>query len=103
MTELDRIRIATMFATDAQLDLRPRAPSFLHRDLHQFTDAGLIDRGKRIFLYDFQFLVRREEGARIVAAHAEAGLREIVGAETEKLRGLGNLIRSERAARDFNH
>jgi hypothetical protein len=37
------------------------------------------------------------------AAHAQAGLREVVGAEAEEVGALRGLVGGERAARDFNH
>ena len=61
MAELHAVRIAAVFAADAELDVRPRLAAFLDGDLHQLADAGLIDRGERILLHDFQFGVRREE------------------------------------------
>ena len=72
-------------------------------DLHELADAGLVDRGERVLLQDFVLGVGAEEGARVVAAHAERGLGEVVRAEAEELRGLRDLVGGERAARDFDH
>ena len=58
MAELHGVRVATVFAADAQLDARTGLAALLHRDLHQLADAGLVDRGERILLDDFQLLVR---------------------------------------------
>ena len=44
-----------------------------------------------------------EEAAGIVAAHAETGLGEVVGAEAEELSGLRDFVGGERAARNFDH
>ena len=74
-----------------------------HRELHQLAHARLVNRSERIRLHDFQFGVGGQERAGIVAAHAEAGLRQIVRAEAEELGGLGNFVCRERAARDFDH
>ena len=41
--------------------------------------------GERVRLDDLVLLVVRQERAVVVAAHAEAGLRQVVGAEAEEL------------------
>ena len=72
VAELHAVRVAAVFAADAELDVGAGAAAFFDGDLHQLADAGLIDRGERILLHDFQFLIRRQERAGIVAAHAQA-------------------------------
>ncbi len=47
--------------------------------------------------------VLRQERTRVVARHAEAGLREVVGPEAEELRRLRDLVGRQRAARDLDH
>src|SRR5439155_19674677 len=95
--------IAAMLAADAELDVGTRAPSLLHCDLHELADAFLVNGSKRIFLEDLQLLIGREEGAGIIAAHAEPGLGQVVGAEAKELGSLGDLIGRERAARHLDH
>src|SRR5262245_13514713 len=63
VAELDAVRVSTMFAADAELDIGTRAASLLDGDLHELADAILINGRKRIFLEDLQFLVGREERA----------------------------------------
>ena len=103
MAELHAIRVAAVFAADAELDVGPRFVALRHRHLHQLADAGLVDGGERILLDDLQFLVRPEEGAGIVAAHAEAGLGQVVGAEAEEFGRLRDLVRGQCAARNLDH
>ena len=74
-----------------------------HRDLDQLADAGGVDRRERVLLDDLQLRILRQERARVVARHAEAGLRQVVGAEAEELGRLRDLVGGERAARDLDH
>ena len=103
MTELDGVGVTTMFAADAEFDVFFRFAAFFDGDLHEFADAGLVEAGEWVFLEDLILGVGIEEGSHIVAADSESGLSEIVGAEAEELRGLGDFIRSDRATRDFDH
>src|SRR5271154_5548739 len=103
MAEFHRIGVAAVFAADAELDVGSRLAALRDGDFHELADAGLVNRGERIFLHDLHFLIRAEEAAGIVAAHAERGLRQIVRAEAEELRRLRDLIGGQRAARNFDH
>ena len=103
MAELHGIGVAAVLAANAQLDARAGRIALLGRDLDQLADAGLVDGGERILLHDLVLGVSTEEGAGVVAGHAEAGLREVVGAEAEELSGLGDLVGGQRAARDLDH
>src|SRR5947208_4661054 len=103
MAEFHTVRVSAMFATDAQLDFRASTLAFFDRNLHELADASLVDRSKGVPLDDFQLLIRSEEGAGIVAAHRQGGLSQVVGAETEELSGLRDLIRREGAAGHFDH
>src|SRR5207244_4638860 len=94
---------ATGLAADAEFEVGPLLSTAFGRDLHELTDAGLVDRGEWIPLHDFQLLIRGQERAGIIAAHAERGLRQVVGAEAEELPVLRDLLGQERAARHFNH
>ena len=103
MAELDRVGIAAVLAADAELEVGPGLAAPGHGGLHELAHAGLVDRGEGVLLHDFELGVVREERAGVVARHAEAGLREVVGAEAEELGGLGNFVGGERAARDLDH
>ena len=77
--------------------------AFLDGDLHELADAGCVERGERVLLEDLVLDVGHEEVAHVVAADAERGLGEVVGAEAEELGGLRDFVSGERAARDFDH
>src|SRR5262249_23393786 len=103
MAELNAVGIASMLAADAELDVGTCLLPLCNGYFHQLANARLIHRGKWVFLDDFEFLIRSEERARVIAAHAKRGLREVVRAEAEELGGLRDFIRCEWPARDFNH
>src|SRR3954469_15875594 len=103
MAELHAARFATVFAADAQLDVRTRLAAQIACQLHELADTGLVDRCKRILLHDFQLLITAQERPRIIAAHAERCLGQVIGAEAEELRVFGDFIRDQGGARDFNH
>ena len=67
------------------------------------ADSGLVNRREGISLHDLQLLIRSKEGSRIVAAHSEAGLGQVIGAKAEELGGLGDLVGGDRSAGDLNH
>src|SRR5439155_5114751 len=103
MTEFDAVRLATVFATNPKLDVRPGFASQIAGDFHQTSDPLLIDRRERICIDDVEFGVSREETARVIPAHSESRLGKIVRAETEELGIAGDLVGHERRARDFDH
>lgn len=57
-----------MFSADAELDARAGFVAFLNGNLHESAHACLVNRGKRIGLADFQFRIRRQKAAGVVAA-----------------------------------
>ena len=63
--------------------------------------ASIVANG--LLLDDLELLILRQERTRIVARHAEAGLREVVGAEAEEFCRLRDLVSRERAARNLDH
>ena len=77
-----------MLAADADLEVRPGLAAARDPDLHEFADAGAVNRDERIDLENALRNISAEETRRIVAADAVGGLRQIVGAEREELRGL---------------
>ena len=92
-----------MFAADAQLDVRAGGAAEFHGNLHQLADAVLVNGSEDVLLDDFQFLVLRQEGAGVVAAHAQARLGQVIGAEGEELGGFRDFVSRDGSARDFNH
>lgn len=61
MAKLDRIWVAPVFSTDAELDVATRPAPFLDCDFHQLANSSLINRRERISFNNFQFGVMREE------------------------------------------
>jgi hypothetical protein len=74
-----------MLAADAELDVRARRPAPLGRDLDQLADALDVEADERIAREDALVDVGRQEAPGVVAADAEGGLRQVVGAEGEEL------------------
>src|SRR4029078_10767460 len=90
VAEGNRSRVATMLTADADLELRTRLAAALDPDLHEFTDTLRVERYERIDRQNSPRGVNSEKARRVVARNAEGRLREIVGAEQEELRGLGD-------------
>ena len=67
MTESDGARLAAVFSADAELEVRLDASALLNSDLHQLTNAGLINRLERIDSQDFLRNIRFEELVRVVS------------------------------------
>ena len=92
-----------MLAADTKLDIRTGHATALAGNVNKRADATNIDRCKWVVLDDLALAVARQEAAGVVAAHAESGLRQVIGTETEELRGLCNLICSNRGTRQLDH
>src|SRR6476661_3856080 len=103
MAELHAVGISAVFAADTELDVGTSLASLCDGHFHQLANARLINGRKRVLLDDFQFLIRTEEGARIIATHTQRGLCEVVGSEAEEFRRLCNLVRGEGSTRYFDH
>ena len=92
-----------MLAANSQLNVGTSLLAKLHRGADQLTHARHINGCEWIFGDDFQVGIFRQETSGVVTAHAQTCLREIIGAEREKLRGLRDLVSGKRATRNFNH
>src|SRR4029077_11134817 len=103
VTERHRGRIAAVFAANAELELLPHFAAALGGNADQFADAVAIERYERIARQNAFGRVNAQKACRIVAADAECGLREIVGAKREELRRLGDFVSFQRGARQFDH
>src|SRR5690348_18503664 len=101
MAEVDRARLAAMLPADSRLELRSCASSIGHRHADQLPDARFVDHLEGVVGEDATLHVPGKEASRIISAHAEGGLREIVGAEREELRTRRDLIGGERGARQL--
>jgi len=103
VAEFYRLGVAAVFAADAEFDVGAGALGFFNGDFHELADAALVDGGEGVLRHDLGFLIRTEEGAGVVARHAEGRLREVVGSEAEELGGLGDFVGGERTAWHFDH
>src|SRR5882757_9260654 len=88
VAERDGGGIAAMLAADAHLQIGPRLASARDADLDELADAVAIDRDEGIDLENALGDVGAEKTRGVVAADAVGGLRQVVGAEGEELRGL---------------
>ena len=80
------------------------AAAALDADPHQVADAVLVERLERVALEHAVLEVEGEELALgVVARHAERRLREVVRAEREEVRDLGDLVGAQRGARQLDH
>src|ERR1700722_11556741 len=103
MTESYGFGIAAMFAADAEFQISPSRASAFCSHTHEFANAINIDRDKRIARNQTARQILRKEISRIVAAHAERRLRQIIGTERKEFCGLRNLRCAQRRARQFDH
>ena len=103
VAELDGRRIAAVLAADAAAHAGTRLSAEFDRHLHQLADADGVEASEGIGLIDLVRIVCGKELARVVTREAEGHLREVVRAEAEEFRFLGDLVRGERRARDLNH
>src|SRR5438445_3370204 len=99
MAEPYRLRIATMFTANAELDLWPHAPSAFHCNGNHLADASRIDTHEWIAFDQAALHIFPKERACIVPRNAERCLRQVIGAETEELRDLRQLAGHQRRAR----
>ena len=74
-----------MFAANTKLDIGPRFAPAPDADFHQFTHAKPVDGHKRVHLKDAAGGIGAKETRRIVPAQTIGRLRQIIGAEAEKL------------------
>ena len=92
-----------MLSADADLQARPDGPALCNRDLHQLAHAHSVKRFKRVLRIDLHLDVRDQEPRRVVAAHPQRRLRQIVRPEAEEFGDAGDFIRRERAPRNLDH
>ena len=92
-----------MLAANAELEVRPRGPAAFGGEAHQLAHAFDVQRLERVVRQDAAVAIGAQEGAGVIAGNAEGGLRQVVGAEGEELRGGGDLGSPERGARQLDH
>src|SRR5205807_1423324 len=103
VTKLNAVRVPSVLSANAQFDSGTSLVALLHGNFDQLTDPILVDRCEWVFFDDLELLVRPQEGARIVSAHPEARLGQVISAKTEEFGRLRNLIRRERTTGHLNH
>ena len=86
MAERNRLRIAAVFAANADFQSGLRATATLGPHGDELAHAVAIEHLERVVSHDLPFNVSRQEAAGIVAAQAKRGLRKIVCAKREELR-----------------
>ena len=57
MAEIDRHRVARMFAADAKLDVRLGLTAAFNREFDEFADARLVKARERILIIDLFALI----------------------------------------------
>src|SRR5665647_58292 len=102
--EVDRIRIATVLATDTGLQTGLGLAALLDAHGDELADALLVERLEGVLLDDLVVDVRAEEAELgVVTRDADAGLGEVVRAEREEVGLVRDLIGDECRARDLDH
>src|SRR5947209_4777552 len=89
VAERDGGGVAAVLAADPDLELCLRLPTALDADPHQFAHALAVDGDERIARENPARHVGAEKARGVVAADAEDGLGQVVGAEGKEFRGLG--------------
>src|ERR1700722_7889995 len=103
VAELNRGRIAAVFAANSNLEATTLLPSPFDSDLNQFSHSFTIDHRERILFENALLEIGWQYLVHVVAREAEGGLGEVVGAEAEELSYLGNLARQQRGTRQLDH
>ena len=103
MAERDGRRVTAVLAADAEFEVRIRLATELAGHLHELADAVDVQVLERVVLVNLRIVVRAEELRCVVTAEAEGHLRQVVRAEAEEVRLLGDLVGRERGARDLDH
>src|SRR6516164_7085143 len=103
MTKFYAFRFTPVFTTDPELDVRSGLAAQIAGQLHQLSNARLINGCERVALYDFQFLVVRQETSGIIPAHSKSRLGQVVCAKAEELSVLRNLVCHQSATRNLYH
>src|SRR6185437_830212 len=101
--EANRGRIAAVLAADADLEIGSSLAAVGGGQLHQLSDAGLVEAGERILLEHALAQIHRQDLADVIAGEAEGGLGQIVGSEAEELGLGGDLAGHQRRPRQLDH
>src|SRR5260370_10353135 len=94
MAKLHAVRVAAMFAADADLQFGARLAPSLDAPAHQHTDTLGVQRLEWVCREHCRFLlihIVREETAGVIAGEPHSGLPQVVGPERERVPPLRNL------------
>ena len=103
MAEVNGRRIATVFTTDAELDVRASLLTQFRCSLDELANANLVEFGEGVAIVDLLLVVSVEEVPGIVTRETEGHLCEVVRPEGEELSMGGDLVSGEGRAGDLNH
>ena len=92
-----------MLAADADLEIGLGLAALRDAQLDQATDATDIQRLERIRRQELLREVVAQERADVIAREAKGHLRQVVGAEAEEVRGLGDLVGRHGGAGHLDH
>ena len=92
-----------MLAADAKFDFFPLFAAKLAGNPHQLAHAIGINTGKGVLLHDVHFLINREETARVITAHCQGCLGQVVRTKAKELGVFCNFVGGEGCARHLDH
>src|SRR5512133_1377649 len=102
--EVDRVGVAPVLAADAERDVGLGLAAQPGAHAQHLPHARGVDRLERRAVEDLQVDVAGEDLALdVVAAEAQRGLREVVGAEGEEVGLLGDPVGQEACTRQLDH
>jgi len=85
-----------MLPANADFEILLDAATLRHAHRHQLTHSADIQTLERIAMQNFLTQVVRQERVDVVSTVTKRHLRQVVGAETEEVRMLGDLISRQR-------
>src|SRR5207302_9928320 len=103
LAKADRRRVAAMLAANAELQPLAGGPSAFDGEAHHLADPLGIERHERVVLEDPEPLIDPREACRVVARQTEDRLGQIVRAEAEEFRRLGDFAGAQCCARQLDH
>ena len=104
MTEADRVRIAALFAADADFEIGVGRPPQIHAHLHQHAHALDVQRFERVVVKDPGFCVERQKLVFGVFSRERIGrLRQVIGTKGEKLGQFRQITGTGAGANGFDH
>ncbi len=94
MAEFNGFGFAAVFSADTALEVFPCAPAEFNAEFHEFPYAALIDPLKGVNSINLFFNIGNKELSRVITAHAESCLGQIVSSEGEEFSFCRDLIGS---------